>query len=135
MFNLKNIHTVWNTMYMLYRSWAHLLSDPFLSSLALLCVSGELTIANRFPRLPGHLGSSWAQPMRSTRGRKRPGYFSLSLLPLGDISDSSCSEAPHPRQKVLLWYQLPSVTPPLGSGHTFSDGPSTLGLEVTSYCH
>lgn len=86
---------------MLYRSWAHLLSDPFLTSPALLCVSGELTIADRLPRLPGHLGSSWAQPMRSTRGRERPTCF--CLLPLGDISDSSCSEAlPVPERLAVV---------------------------------
>lgn len=124
-FKLRNVYMVYYSMYMLYRSCTHLLSDPFFTfTCSALCLRG-LTTADRFPQLPSHLGSSWAQPVRSpgVEGRERQGYFFWSLLPLDGM-------------KGLLWFQLLWWSQALASGNTItSDCPPSSGLWVTSHSH
>lgn len=68
MFNLRNDHAVYNTLYTGLFGF-RLLPHP---SSTLLFVLPVPTFANRFLWLPGHLGSGWAQPMRNT-GRQEEG--------------------------------------------------------------
>lgn len=133
--NLRKVHTVFNTMYMLYRSWAHWFQVHSSPSPVLLCVSGGLAIAefSQAARSPGFQPGS-ASEKHWTGGRERPGCLS-------------------PRKpSALLWFltvavarlqtlpQRPAVVPSAISdpSHWALVTPSPLifpGLEVTSHCH